>query len=68
MHPDRVLRRPELLDRLSIGRSTLYAWIADGLFPRPIRIGKRAAGWRQSIVEDWLTRREATTVNFGAFR
>ena len=29
-------------DRYSISNSTLYSWIAKGLFPAPVRIGPRA--------------------------
>jgi prophage regulatory protein len=25
-----------------------------GEFPRPVRIGRRAVGWRSSDVEEWL--------------
>lgn len=33
-----------------------YKLIKDGLFPRPIKLG-RSSRWRESEVEDWLLER-----------
>ncbi|EHC84503.1 hypothetical protein LTSEUGA_6008 [Salmonella enterica subsp. enterica serovar Uganda str. R8-3404] len=33
-----------------------YKLIKDGLFPKPIKLG-RSSRWRQSEVEDWLLER-----------
>lgn len=35
-----------------------YKLIKDGLFPKPIKLG-RSSRWRQSEVEDWLMQRIA---------
>lgn len=35
-----------------------YKLIKDGLFPKPIKLG-RSSRWRQSEVEDWLLQRIA---------
>jgi prophage regulatory protein len=32
--------------------------VARGAFPRPIRLGKRAVGWRERDVTEWLESRE----------
>lgn len=52
---DRILRRPEVQNRTGLPTSTLYAMIADGRFPRPVKIGKRAVGWLEGQVESWIT-------------
>lgn len=46
----------ELLPELPIGRTTVYAEIAAGRFPRPVRIGLRAVAWRRADVEEWKAR------------
>jgi len=51
---DRILRRPEVEARTGLSRSTLYAMMAEGEFPRPIRLGKRAVGWPESAISRWL--------------
>ncbi len=50
----RFLRRPEVESRTGLSRSTIYAAMGQGTFPRPRRIGKRAVAWREDDVEHWL--------------
>ncbi len=50
----RILRRPEVEKLTGIPRSTLYAKIAVGDFPAPIKIGQRAVGWLEIEVHKWL--------------
>lgn len=37
-----------------LSRSTIYAMIAEGTFPKPLRLGKRAVGWPESAINEWL--------------
>lgn len=53
----RVLRRPDVSERTGLGRSTLYAYIEEGRFPRPIRLGPRAVGWIEEEVDEWISDR-----------
>jgi len=57
MPPNAVIRRQELLNIIGVSRSTLYNWMADGYFPRPMILGKRAVGWSRSVVTEWLSSR-----------
>ena len=43
-----------VLHRTASKRSTLYAWISEGRFPRPIRIGPRRVAWRTRDVDQWI--------------
>lgn len=58
---DRILRRPEVERLTGLGRSTIYAWMARGEFPRPMKLGVRAVGWRGSDVLAWLATRRPRT-------
>ena len=42
---------------LQISRSTLYAWLAEGRLPRPIRIGRNAPRWDAERLRDWALSR-----------
>jgi len=55
---ERVLRRRELEARIGLSRSTLYSMMAEGEFPKPIHLGKRAVGWRESDIAEWLAQRK----------
>ncbi|WP_448539067.1 helix-turn-helix transcriptional regulator [Sphingobium yanoikuyae] len=43
---------------IGLSRSTIYDSMSRGLFPRPLRIGRKAVGWRHSDISEWLNRRE----------
>lgn len=59
---DKIYRRPHVESLVGLSRSTLYAMIAEGTFPKPIKLGKRAVGWRQSDVLTWLASRTSEAV------
>ena len=48
--PERILRLPEVKSVIGASRSTIYSRIREGLFPRPISLGPRMVGWRESEV------------------
>ena len=56
----RLLRREEVETLVSLSRSSIYAAMARGDFPRPLRVGQRAVRWSEADIERWLaTRAEA---------
>jgi prophage regulatory protein len=57
--PDKIFRRPAVQDLTGLSRSTLYAMIAEGRFPAPVKLGTRAVGWKESDLSEWLASREA---------
>ena len=50
----RVLRLPRVQTRAGLARSTIYVRVADGSFPKPVRLGARAVGWIESEVDAWI--------------
>lgn len=60
MDDDRIIRRKELETMIGLGRSSIYAMISNGQFPAPLRLSKRAVGWRLSQVQRWLSERPLT--------
>jgi prophage regulatory protein len=55
----KVLRLPGVQGITGLGRSTLYKAIKEGAFPPSIALGKRAVGWLESDVQEWLDSRIA---------
>ncbi len=56
MHPSnaRILRLPEVLDRLGISRSTLYSKIQNSLWCPPISLGARAVGFIEHEADELI--------------
>ena len=52
-----VLRLPQVLARVGLSRSSVYARISDGSFPAPLAIGPRARGWLATDIDIWVDSR-----------
>lgn len=50
----KVLRVKDVTERLGICRDTLWRLEKRGLFPRRIQLGRRAVGWLEEDIENWL--------------
>jgi prophage regulatory protein len=50
----RFIRFRELRQRIPLGRTTIWRMMREGRFPQSRRIGKMAAAWLESEVEDWM--------------
>lgn len=63
----RMLRRPAIEELTGLSRSTLYAMMADGTFPKSVKLGKRAVGWPENIIHEWLAQRCNTGADLNAW-
>lgn len=50
-----ILRISIVQERTGLARSTIYANVANGSFPKPISLGGRAVGWLADEVTEWIT-------------
>ncbi|MCP3671349.1 MAG: AlpA family phage regulatory protein [Gammaproteobacteria bacterium] len=41
----------QVASRYSIGRSTVWQWVKDGLLPAPIRFGQRCSRWDSDALD-----------------
>ncbi|UJJ56836.1 MULTISPECIES: helix-turn-helix transcriptional regulator [Rhodanobacter] len=51
-HP-RLLRLRDVLYRTGMSRSRVYAHMAEGQFPRLVKLG-RSSAWLESEIEAWI--------------
>jgi prophage regulatory protein len=40
--------------------------MADGEFPKPVLLGKRAVGWPEPMIVDWLASRKTRPLHVAA--
>ena len=57
--PVRLLRLPDVLHRVALGRSAWYAAIAAGQAPQPVHLGQRCVAWPEAEVDEWIAARIA---------
>ena len=54
---DPIHRRPAVEKFTGLKRSAIYDAVAKGTFPRPVKLGPKAVGWRESAIREWLNAR-----------
>ena len=55
----RFIRMPEVILKTGVSnKSTVYAWIAKGAFPKPRKLSSRFAAWPEAEVDEWLASRK----------
>ena len=47
---DRLLRLPDVLNRVPVGKSTWWNGVRSGRFPKPVKLGPRTTAWKESEV------------------
>jgi prophage regulatory protein len=47
----KFLKLPEVIARTGKSRSSIYAAIKEGYFPKQVKLGPRAVGWIEAEVE-----------------
>lgn len=53
----KIIRLKAVIDATGLARSTVYKYVAEGSFPKPIPLGDRCVGWLESEVQDWILAR-----------
>jgi len=56
-NPITLLSEPEVLRRTSLSERTLWRYVANELFPPPVRIGTRRVAWIETEIEAWIADR-----------
>jgi prophage regulatory protein len=57
--PSVIIRRPQVEAMTGLSRSTIYARIAAGAFPRQVFLGGKAVGWIEAEILAWIESRIA---------
>ncbi|MEJ8311135.1 helix-turn-helix transcriptional regulator [Agrobacterium larrymoorei] len=56
---DSYLTLKEVTSIMKVATSTLYRWMNEGNFPRPVKLGENCSRWRVSDVKVWQDARES---------
>ena len=50
----KLLRLPQVKESTGLSKSSIYARIAEGTFPKQISIGPRLVVWVESDIQNWI--------------
>lgn len=48
-----MLTVKDICSLMKVSRSTLYSWLEQGHFPRPVRVGRSSVRWFADDLEEW---------------
>ena len=55
------LTQPEISSWIKVSKSTVYKWVKDGQFPKPVMLGKPekngTSRWIKDDILEWLSKR-----------
>ncbi|CNG45395.1 helix-turn-helix transcriptional regulator [Yersinia enterocolitica] len=54
-----LIRMPETMRRTGYGKAWIYKLIAQGRFPKPVKIGSRSIAFVESEIDEWINQRIA---------
>jgi prophage regulatory protein len=55
----RFLRLNQVVEKTGMSRSTVYLYLNQGRFPKPVQISERLVAWVESEVDAWMQERIA---------
>lgn len=51
---DRFLKIADVIGKVGFSQSSIYAMMADGKFPQPIRVLGKSNRWLESDINQWM--------------
>lgn len=52
--PDRLMKLPEVMRRVGLGKTMIYRLIKEDRFPRPYKLSAFAARWSEMEIVAWI--------------
>ncbi len=51
----KFVRIKEILEITGLSKATIYRYIAEDKFPKPVSLGGRAVAWIDNEIDDWIS-------------
>lgn len=56
---EKILRLPDVIALTGLSRSSIYAEISRGQFPKQVKLtGNRSVGWYETAIQEWVLSRQ----------
>jgi len=50
----KIYRISDVKDMVGLSRSSIYAMMEKGTFPKQVRLGERSVGWLDTAIDEWI--------------
>ena len=47
----------QIAQRYAVSRGSIWRWVREGAFPKPVKLGPGCTRWQLSAVQDWEVKR-----------
>lgn len=54
MQTNNIIRLPRTIQKTGLSRSTIYALLSRGEFPKQIKLSPRTMGWLEGDIDLWI--------------
>ena len=54
---DSFLKVEQVMKVTSLSKATIYRFVREGNFPRPLKLGRRSSSWAASEITEWIASR-----------
>ena len=65
LHEIQFYRVSHLQEKLGVSRSSLWSWVKQGTFPKPIKLGKNCTAWNSNDINNWIAERKSISEKGG---
>ena len=52
------LRVKKVADKIAISKSTIWIWVKEKRFPKPIKVSPHVSVWSEDKIEEWMKNKE----------
>ena len=53
----KLIRLKDVINCTGLARSTIYKYIDDGIFPKPVSLIGRSVAWVENEIQEWILER-----------
>jgi prophage regulatory protein len=57
MTVQRLIKLPEVIKKVGLGKTEIYQRISEGTFPKQVSLGGRSVAWVESEIDAWIEKR-----------
>ena len=50
----KYLRITQVIQKIGVGKSTIWLWSKEGKFPKPIKISTKVTVWEEEKIDGWI--------------
>lgn len=50
----KFLRISDVAEKTALSESTIWLWVSEGKFPKPIKLSPKITIWEEAKVDEWM--------------